>query len=97
MGWGKSSDPMAHDHQNLDLRRRRILWRATHRGIKEMDLILGGFATRRMASLDDNGLAMLEAIIALPDQDLLSWAMRQQEVPAEHASSLLLDMLDLCP
>jgi len=29
-------------------RRKRLLWRATHRGIKEMDLILGGFAPRHI-------------------------------------------------
>ena len=33
---------------DLDIRRKRLLWRATHRGIKEMDLILGGFVTRNL-------------------------------------------------
>ena len=34
---------MAEDH-----RRKQLLYRANHRGIKEMDLILGGFATARL-------------------------------------------------
>jgi len=29
-----------------EIRRKRLLWRATHRGIKEMDIIFGGFVHR---------------------------------------------------
>ena len=38
---------------NLDPRRKRILYRAWHRGTKEMDLVLGGFADARLAELTD--------------------------------------------
>jgi antitoxin CptB len=77
----------------IDPRRKRLLWRATHRGIKEMDLILGGFAVRHVALLSDAELAELEEIIELPDQQLLSWATRQETVPAERATPFLLRIL----
>ena len=81
----------------IETRRKRLFWRATHRGIKEMDILLGGFATAHIATLDDADLDRLEAIIALPDQEMLSWATKQAPVPAEHASPLLAAILDFRP
>ncbi len=75
------------------IRRKRLLWRATHRGIKEMDLILGGFVTARVDSLDHIQLDALEAIMDIPDQEMLAWATRQAPVPEEYASPLLMDIL----
>jgi len=83
--------------ENFDARRKRLVWRASHRGIKEMDLILGGFARARIAHMGESELAELEAIIELPDQELLSWATKTASVPAEHASPLLLEMLEQRP
>jgi antitoxin CptB len=80
--------------ENSDARRKRLLWRASHRGIKEMDLILGGFAKARIGSMDEAELAELEAIIELPDQELLSWATKVSPVPKEHFSALLIEMLE---
>ena len=74
-------------------RRKRLLWRATHRGIKEMDLILGGFVTRNLESISDPELDQLERIMDIPDQEMLGWATKQQAVPPEHASPLLLKIL----
>lgn len=80
--------------EDFDARRKRLLWRASHRGIKEMDLILGSFATARISRMSEAELASLEAIIDLPDQDLLAWATKMAEVPAQHRSALLLEMLE---
>ena len=74
-------------------RRKRLLWRATHRGIKEMDLILGGFVMRHIGNLTTEQLDQLDAIIAIPDQEMLSWATGQEPVPSQHASALLSEIL----
>lgn len=79
------------------VRRKRLLWRATHRGIKEMDLILGGFVTRHLDSFGAAEIAELEAIMEIPDQDMLAWATRQQPVPQSLASPLLNRILDYRP
>ncbi len=76
-------------------RRKRLLWRATHRGIKEMDLILGGYVTREIDRLSDADIVELEAIMDIPDQDMLAWATRQQPVPAHLSSHLLRRILGL--
>jgi antitoxin CptB len=77
-----------------EIRRKRLLWRATHRGIKEMDLILGGFVVRHLDGFSAADLDQLEAIMDIPDQDMLSWATRQEPVPDRHASPLLARILD---
>ena len=79
------------------IRRKRLLWRATHRGIKEMDLILGGFVTRHLDAFSTAEIGELERIMEIPDQDMLSWATLQAPVPPEHASGLLTRILAYRP
>ena len=80
-----------------ETRRKRLLWRATHRGIKEMDLILGGFVVRHLDRFSAEEIADLERIMDIPDQDMLSWATKQAEVPPEHVSPLLTRILAYTP
>lgn len=82
---------------DTETRRKRLLWRATHRGIKEMDLILGGFVVKHFGVFSDAEIAELERIMEIPDQDMLSWATRQADVPAEHVSPLLTRILAHTP
>ncbi|HQX85830.1 MAG TPA: succinate dehydrogenase assembly factor 2, partial [Aestuariivirga sp.] len=35
---------MTYPAEPIELRRKRLLWRSSHRGIREMDLLMGGFA-----------------------------------------------------
>ena len=74
-------------------RRKRLLWRANHRGIKEMDLILGGYVTRNIETFSGADLSELETIMNMPDQDMLAWATKQETIPAGKASPLLLMIL----
>lgn len=84
---------MSGNPPSLDTRRKRLLWRATHRGIKEMDLILGGFVSGQISILSEPELNELEQLIDIPDQQFLSWATRQETVPAERATALMLRIL----
>jgi antitoxin CptB len=68
---------------DLDPRRRRILYRCWHRGIREMDLVFGEFAENEIGSLSDSELDELEAIMAEEDQDLNRWITGADPVP-EH-------------
>jgi antitoxin CptB len=52
---------------DLGMRRRRALWRATHRGSKEMDFLLGRFAEREVEAMDGAEIAALERLIEMPD------------------------------
>ena len=57
----------------LEIRRKRALYRANHRGTKELDLILGRYADARVPGMDEASLTAFEQFIALPDPDIDRW------------------------
>jgi antitoxin CptB len=57
----------------LEIRRKRALYRASHRGTKELDLILGRYARARLPGMDEVGLAEFERLLAFPDPDIDLW------------------------
>ena len=79
--------------EGLDERRRRLLFRSWHRGIKEVDLVLGGYADARIGTMSEAELVQFEAVLEIPTPDLLSWLMGEQPVPAEHNSPVMRQML----
>jgi antitoxin CptB len=78
----------------LDTRRRQILFRAWHRGMREMDLIMGPFADAALDRLTDDEVRDFERLIDLPDQVVLAWVMGNAPIPAEHDTPLLQQMRD---
>lgn len=73
---------------DLDPRRRRALIRAWRRGMREMDLVLGGFADRHIAALSDEDLAVFEALLEVPDTTLLPWVTGEKAVPQQYDTEL---------
>ena len=65
----------------LDPRRRRILFRARRRGLREMDLALAAFADAHLADLAEAELAEVEAWLDLPDPDILAWLTGEAPLP----------------
>lgn len=55
----------------LDARRRKLLFRSWHRGMREMDLILGSFADAEIATLTDAEIDQYEQLLEIPDTILL--------------------------
>jgi len=80
--------------QGLDIRRKRLQFRAWHRGLREVDLLLGRFADATIVSLDESELASFEILLDLPDPDVLSWIVGEADVPAEDDSPLLRRVLE---
>jgi antitoxin CptB len=67
--------------EGLDTRRRRTHFRCWHRGMREMDLILGRFADAHIADLTDDELDILEALMEEQDRDLLIWLTGEAPTP----------------
>ena len=65
----------------LEARRRRMRYRAWHRGTREMDLVLGPFADAHLGALDASGLDRLELLMEEADTDLLKWLIGQEMPP----------------
>jgi len=80
-GIGRSS-------QGLDVRRRKLLFRAWHRGLREVDLILGRFADGSIAELTEAELSEFESLMNVPDGELLMWLTGEADVPASHDGPL---------
>ena len=66
----------------LDERRRRLLFRSWHRGIREIDLIMGRFADAHIGDLTNAELDQYEALLDVQEHELLGWVIGQIEVPA---------------
>jgi antitoxin CptB len=55
---------------DVGMRRRRALWRATHRGSKEMDFLLGRYAEAVLDGMNANDISIFERLIDIPDPDI---------------------------
>jgi antitoxin CptB len=78
---------------DLDTRRRKALFRSWHRGIREMDLILGAFADASIGALTPSELEQYEALLDVPDGDLLNWVIGQAQVPQEFDTTVFRRLL----
>jgi antitoxin CptB len=84
----------SHSNEGLDVRRRRLCFRAWHRGTREMDLLLGRFADAEVARIDEQSLASFEALLEIPDPDLYNWILGAEETPAPYDTPLLRKLRD---
>ena len=67
---------------------RRLGLRASRRGIKEMDVILGPWASENLAALTAADLDRFEALLGENDQDLYRWVTGQAPPPPDLAPLL---------
>ena len=79
----------ARSSEGLDTRRRKLLFRAWHRGMREMDLIMGRFADAAVEHLTEAELAEFEQLIEMPDRELLAWVTGEADAPAAYDTPLL--------
>jgi antitoxin CptB len=83
--------------ETTETRRKRLLWRASHRGTRELDTLLGGFVRSRLDSFSAAELDELETLIDLPDPELMSWLLGEVPVPPPHATPTLKALLTYRP
>jgi antitoxin CptB len=77
---------------DIDVRRRRAAYRAAHRGTKEMDIMLGGYAQSVLPQLTDPALARLEEFLALPDPELQTWLLKSDSTEDLAFADLIADV-----
>jgi antitoxin CptB len=78
----------------LDARRRRLLFRSWHRGMREMDLVLGRFADAHIAKLSGAELDEYETWLEIPDQQIFTWVNGSQPAPAAIDTALFRRLRD---
>ena len=74
---------------DLNPRQRKILFRAWHRGLREMDLIMGQFTDSYLGTMSDSDLDLFEQLIEQSDRDLLHWILDAEDIPSEFDTALL--------
>ncbi len=82
---------------DLDTRRRRILYRCWHRGIREMDLVLGQFAEENITDLSEEQLDELEIIMDEEDQDLIQMVTGASAIPEKFQTPLFEKIISYRP
>ena len=71
------------------MRRRRLLFRAWRRGVRETDLIVGRFADAYIDKFDDAALDDFERLIEVPNAELYGWVSGEAAIPAGHDTAVL--------
>jgi len=75
--------------EGLDVRRRKLLFRAWRRGVREMDLIVGRFADAHIDTLDEAALDDFERLIEAPNAELYAWVIGAGNIPADYDTTVL--------
>ncbi len=78
-------------------RKKRMLFRAWHRGFKEMDLILGCFADRRLTDMTPDELDQFEAILDAEDTPLYQWITGKDKMPPEFDNPIMAEICNFKP
>ncbi len=75
---------------------KRLLYRATHRGTRELDLMLGSFARTHLAGFDGGELETFAAILKLEETDLQVWLLGQEDIPSGPLAPMLRRIREHC-
>ena len=83
-----------------DTHRRRLSYRAWHRGTREADYMVGGFFDRHQAAWDAETIAWFERVLDAQDVDIMAWAFGRSDPPPEHGGPWItalrrLDYIDI--
>jgi len=77
---------------NKELLKKQIIYRSTHRGTKEMDLLLGNFVNKNIHQFNDIELKELDELMKIDDEILQKWYFEKNTdnlIPTNKVSVLL--------
>ncbi len=60
---------------NRDARLKRLRFRASHRGTKEADMLIGGFFDSHHETWTEEEMTWFEAFLEEQDVDIMAWAI----------------------
>ena len=84
------------ENDPLVARRRRLIFRANHRGTFETDIIIGDFVRDTVATMTEAELTDMEAVMQIPDPELTDWLFGRLPLPAENVNPMLRRMVESC-
>ncbi|MBX3486766.1 MAG: succinate dehydrogenase assembly factor 2 [Candidatus Paracaedibacteraceae bacterium] len=72
---------------------KKLIYNANHRGLKEMDVLLGGYATQHLAHLSLEDQNIFEHLLAEQDADILDWCLGKETAPP-HYQKLIVHLIE---
>ncbi|CAK0740554.1 antitoxin CptB [uncultured Gammaproteobacteria bacterium] len=75
--------------ESTEVRRRRLRFRAWHRGLREADLMVGGFADQYLEGFTVEQLDRFENLLHENDPDIFDWVFDRLPPPPEHDHDVL--------
>lgn len=78
-----------------ETRLKRLRFRASHRGTREADMLVGGFFDRNHAAWNDDQIGWFEALMEEQDVDIMAWAMGAAPAPERWAGPMMTDLQQL--
>lgn len=78
----------------MDVQQKRILFRANHRGTREADRLLGGFAKARLPTLSVEQVAKFESLLEENDVDILLWIQGLRPIPNDHNHEVMAQLIE---
>jgi antitoxin CptB len=73
-----------------EARLKRLRFRASHRGVREADLLIGGFFERHHAGWSDAEIDWFERLLEEQDVDIMAWAFGTAAPPEQYDGDLML-------
>ena len=58
---------------NKEILKKQIVYRSTHRGSKEMDVLLGKFVKKYINDFDEDDLINIDKLVLIEDEILYRW------------------------
>ena len=74
--------------ENTENKRKRLIFRSWHRGMKEMDQILGSFANKYVPKFTESELDLYEQLLENSDPEMYDWSCGRVDVPANQHSEI---------
>jgi antitoxin CptB len=74
--------------EDVSIRRRRLIYRAAHRGTRELDLLLGPFAAAALGAMTEPELDRFEWLLDEPETDIQMWLLGESPAPERHRDML---------
>ena len=74
---------------NINYFKKRLIYKSNNRGLKETDIILGGFVNQNINQLNEEHLKMLDEILNQPDIDLYNWVTQNKKTPDQYNNKIM--------
>jgi antitoxin CptB len=78
----------------VTIKRKKLLFRAWHRGTREADILLGRYAEAHLPDMDEDQLDQFAALMDEQDPDIYDWLIGARPVPPEFADFIIQSLRD---